>query len=212
MSIDKAIEAIERFQGASLTGSISDIEMAIKNMGIDEIHHFRNSRGVDDSFMTAALSIKKLAGQINVIIHAAGILQSLQGILKPGEIIEYVSLGAGNAGRMFDLATNRQVAEFKFIDWQGGAESIRQNSLFKDFFALAEYKTDKEKFLYVVGDKFPLKFFEGGRALNSVLSRQPKILSIIAKKYGFGIKRVCDYYDLKRHEVSIHDISRYIGR
>jgi hypothetical protein len=36
-------------------------------------------------------------------------------------------------GRSFDLETSDRVAvaEFKFIRWQGGPESIRQNQLFK---------------------------------------------------------------------------------
>ena len=212
MDINQAIESVKGFQGASLTESISDIETAIQEMGIQEVQNFCSNRGVDDEFMAAALSIKKLAGQINTIIHAAGILRSLQDILEPGEVIEYVSLGAGNTGRKFDLTTNKRVAEYKFIDWQGGAESIRQNSLFKDFFGLAEHETDKKKFLYVVGDEFPLKFFNGGRKLSSVLSRQPKILMEITEKYGAGIERVCHYYDIKKHEVKICDVTNHIGR
>ncbi len=76
-----------------------------------------------------------------------------------------------------------RVAEYKFIDWQGGPESIRQNSIFKGFFELAEHETHK-KVLYVVGTGYPLKFFNGGRALTSVLSRHPKILAHIHEKYG----------------------------
>jgi len=58
----------------------------------------------------AAGLIKQLAGQINVVIHALGILLCLPHILRPGEVIEYVSLGAGNTGRAFDLETNLRVA------------------------------------------------------------------------------------------------------
>jgi hypothetical protein len=132
--------------------------------------------------------------------------------MEPGEVVESVSLGAGNTGRKFDLETNFRVAEYKFIDWQGGPESIRQNGIFKDFFELAEHETTKRKFLYVVGTEFPLRFFRGGRALTSVLSRQPAILARITAKYGTGIERVCDYYDLKRQQVNICDVVPYIGR
>jgi hypothetical protein len=66
-------------------------------------------------------------------------------------VIEYVSLSAGNTKRKFDLEANQRIAEFNFIRWQGGSESIRQNSLFKDFYGLAEQGTQKEKFLYVLG-------------------------------------------------------------
>lgn len=212
MNIVQAIAAIERFQGNNLTGSIAVIESQIEGWGINEAKNFCHNEGIDDNFIESALSIKKVAGQINTIIHAAGILSSLQSILKPGERVEYVSLGAGNSGRRFDLETDYRVAEYKFIDWQGGPETIRQNALFKDFFELAEYETDKKKFLYVVDDKFPLKFFKSGRAIKSVLSRQPQILSRISKKYGAGFERVCDYYNIKHAEVSICDISPHIGR
>lgn len=212
MSIDHAIEAIERFQGASLTESLSGIETHIVGLGLNEVQSFCGSRGIDDAFLASALSVKKIASQINVIIHAAGILRSLQSIMEPGEVVESVSLGAGNTGRKFDLETNFRVAEYKFIDWQGGPESIRQNGIFKDFFELAEHETVKRKFLYVVGTEFPLRFFRGGRALTSVLSRQSAILARITAKYGTSIERVCDYYDLKRQEVSICDVAPYIGR
>ena len=162
--------------------------------------------------MNSALSIKNVAGQINVIIHAAGILNSLPTILEKGEIIESASLGAGNTGKKFDLETNIRVAEFKFIDWKGGSESIRQNGIFKDFYELAEYKTNKKKILYVVDTTYPLKFFNGGRALTSVLSKQPRILNEIIVNYKDQLKIVRDYYALHKNNVDIIDIGQHIGR
>lgn len=212
MTIEKALRALEAFQGESLTRSLSDIESRIIGSEIDDIEELCAERGVDDAFMESALTIKRVASQINVIIHAAGILRSLAGIIEPGEKVESVSLGAGNTGRQFDLETNMRVAEYKFIDWQGGAESIRQNGIFKDFFELAEYKTHKKKYLYVVGTEYPLKFFNGGRMLSSVLSRHPKILTDIQEKYGGSVTKVCDYYRLKKDEVNICDVSPYIDR
>lgn len=151
MSIDKALQALEAFQGDSLTESLSDIERRIVGSGVENVYDFCEMRGINGDFMESAIAIKRVAGQINVIIHAAGILRSLSGLLEPGEKVESVSLGAGNTGRKFDLETNIRVAEYKFIDWQGGPESIRQNGIFKDFFELAEHETDKKKYLYVVG-------------------------------------------------------------
>lgn len=213
MSIEQAIEAIKNFQGDSLTRSISCIEGIIKNqkMGAKEIQAICASRQIDDAFIASALSIKQLAGQINVIIHAAGILHSLPKILKHGEVVISLSLGAGNTGRKFDLETDCRVAEYKFIDWQGGSETIRQNALFKDFYELAEDVTTKEKYLYVVGEKYPRKFFEGGRTLSSVLSRHSNILDAIRRRYPKNITRVCDYYKLKKHEVMIEDVTPHLG-
>lgn len=211
MSIYQAIKAVETFQGTSLTESISSIEKCVRGMRINELQNLCARHQIDDDFIASALSIKKIARQINVVIHAAGILRSLQHIMEPEEEIISVSLGAGNTGRKFDLETNFRVAEYKFIDWQGGAESIRQNGIFKDFVELAEDETTRRKYLYVVGTEFPLKFLRGGRVLTSVLSRQPAMLARINEKYP-SVKRACDYYDLKSDEVSVCDIAPYIGR
>lgn len=212
MSIQQALKALENFQGKSLTRRLSEIERKVINLGLENVGELCATCDVDDDFINSAFAVKRVASQINVVIHAAGILRSLDGVLESGEIVESVSLGAGNTGRKFDLETNLRIAEYKFIDWQGGAESIRQNGIFKDFFELAEYETEKRKFLYVVGTDYPLKFFNGGRALTSVLSRNPKMLFRIKEKYGVGIAKVRDYYEIKKNDVAIEDVTRYIGK
>lgn len=83
------------------------------------------SSGIDREVLAAAAALKRLAGQINVSIHAMGILLCLPHILEPYESVKYMSLGAGNTGRKFDLETNYRIAEFKFIHWRGGPESVR---------------------------------------------------------------------------------------
>ncbi len=212
MSIEQALRALEEFQGESLTKSLASIERQIVGTICEDAAEFFASHAIDEGFMESALAVKRVAGQINVIIHAAGILQSLSGILEQGESVESVSLGAGNTGRHFDLETNHRIAEYKFIDWQGGSETIRQNSIFKDFFELAEYETSKRKYLYVVGTEYPLKFLTGGRALTSVLSRHPDILARIREKYGESVAKVRDYYELKKDTVRVCDVRPYIGR
>ena len=128
-------------------------------------------------------------------------------ILDEDEHINYLSLGAGNTGRKFDLETNKRIAEFKFINWQGGAEAIRQNSLFKDFYKLAEYETDKQRYVYVLGTEIPLRFFHGKRAIKSVLSRNNKLLEEFSIKYGDQFKRVHEYFQYREELVIIGDIS-----
>jgi hypothetical protein len=42
------------------------------------------------------------------------------------------------------FATDAKVTRFwRFIDWKGCSESIRQNAIFDDFFRLAEAETTK---------------------------------------------------------------------
>lgn len=97
--------------------------------------------------LRAAAELTCQAGQINVTMHALGILLCLPHLLGPSERVEYGSLGAGNTGRAFDLETNIRVAEFTFINWRGGSESIRQNGASKDHLMLALSPATKRKHL-----------------------------------------------------------------
>ena len=212
MSIDQAIALIENFQGGSLTESLAIFESEIVGSNSITSQAFCDEREIDMALLSSASAIKKVSSQIDVVIHAAGILNSLPALLEDGELVESVSLGAGNTGKKFDLETNLRVAEFKFIDWKGGPESIRQNGIFKDFYELAEYETQKKKILYVVGTTYPLKFFNGGRAISSVLSKQPEMLKSTREKYGDQVAIVRDYYELHKDKVSVCDVWQYIGR
>jgi hypothetical protein len=121
-----------------------------------------------------------------------------------------VSLGAGNTGRPYDIETDQRIAEFKFIRWRGGPESIRQNSLFKDFYLMAEDPDEREKYLYVLGTDYPLKFLNGGRALSSVLSRNVRLQEAFRRRYGARFQRVNEYYDWRREAVRIEDVSAFV--
>ena len=179
---------LSRFTGADLTQTLGRIEGAVRGVTAEDCSAFLEEAGAGREVLSAAAEMKRLAGQINVTIHALGILLCLPRILEPGEQVEYVSLGAGNTGRQFDLETNYRVAEFKFIRWRGGAESIRQNSIFKDYVLLAEHSTVKRKHLYLLGTEHALKFLRGGRALSSVLSRNDKLqkMSLSASAANFA--------------------------
>ncbi len=168
-----------------------------------------NARASND-VLSAAAEMKRLSGQINVVIHALGILLCLPHILEDGEKVEYVSLGAGNTGRAFDLETSYRVAEFKFIKWRGGPESIRQNGIFKDFFLLANSASQKRKYLYLLGTDHPLKFFNGGRALSSVLSKDNKIRELFYARHGHQFAKVRDYYQQHKHVVLVEDITPWL--
>ena len=206
----RVVATLQQFAGTNLTDKLSRLEGAIEGTKSSDYTSFLNQNHVDSSALAAAAVMKRLAGQINVTIHALGILLCLPHILKPGEKIEYVSLGAGNTGRAFDLETNKRIAEFKFIHWQGGAETIRQNALFKDFFQLAAADTDKTKYLYVLGTEKPLKFLRGGRAMDSVLSRNAKVHADFVDLYGVRYKRVCDYFHDHDKKVKITDVSPWL--
>src|ERR1700676_5631761 len=206
IAVAEAILLLQTFRGSDLTQIIYQIEKSLRGASADGYAAVLTTSGAKAEVLGAAGLIKQLAGQINVVIHALGILLCLPHILRAGEIIEYVSLGAGNTGRAFDLETSLRVAEFKFIHWQGGPESIRQNSLFKDFYEMAECETAKEKYLYVLGTEHGEKFFNGGRALSSVLSRNVKLRNKFTEKFGDRYRTVRDYYLPRKGLVVIQDV------
>jgi len=205
----KAVKCLSEFQGTGLTKRIRELETGLGGLGSGSASNFCSQNNLGD-VLSAAYIVKRVAGQINVVIHTTGIALSLQFILRDGEKIESLSLGAGNTGRAFDLETNLQVAEFKFIDWQGGSETIRQNALFKGFYQLAEHETTKRKCLYVVDDKHPLRFFNGKRAVKSGFSRFPALLADMRKKYGDKFLTVRDYFEFRSCDVSIISLNKVV--
>lgn len=210
MDFNKEYAEIDHFMRGDLTASLSKIERSIAGLGQEDCHEFLADFGVTPNALVTAYEIKKLAGQINVTIHALGILSCLPHLLLDGERVEYVSLGAGNTGRKFDLETNLRIAEFKFINWRGGAESIRQNGIFKDFFELAQEETHKKKFLYLLGTEHALRFFRGGRSLESVLSKNDATKMRFHDLYGDRYVTVRDYFSDHGETVEIVDVSGWI--
>ena len=205
----EAAKNIQTFESGSLTGRLSALQDSFQGKSKADSEFLCSTLNINPSLLDSALVLKQAAGQINVVVHSIGILVSLPCILKEGEIIESLSLGAGNTGRPFDLETNLRLAEFKFIQWKGGSESIRQNSLFKDFYWLAEYNEDttKDRYLYVVGLEHPKKFLTGGRALGSVMSRNNKLLTDFQRRrYGERFSKVCEYYEYRKSRVKLVDI------
>lgn len=112
----RAADAIaELGAGTELTARIGAIEASLVGKQRRAAERTIADQGIDEALLNGALTVKALAGQIHVVIHAVGILTALPHILDRDERIESVSLGAGNTGRMHDLETDRRIAEFKFI-------------------------------------------------------------------------------------------------
>jgi len=210
MRLQEAAKLLAQFHRGALTPRFASLEAAFRGTKRSRCASKCASEGIDPSLLEALLEVKRVAGQITVSIHAVGILLSLPKVLQPGETVVSLSLGAGNTGRQFDLVTDRSVAEFKFIRWRGGAESIRQNALFKDFYRLSEANTRKSKYLYVLGVEHPNHFLSSGRSLDSVMSRNNKLHKDFQTKYGNRFQVVREYYDYRRKTVAIVDLLRRV--
>ncbi len=211
LSAEDVVSRLAAFTGHDLTRTLGSIEASVRGIGAEESAAFIENAGAGREVLAAAAEMKRLAGQINVTIHALGILLCLPHVLEKGERVEYVSLGAGNTGRRFDLETNLRVAEFKFIRWRGGPEAIRQNSIFKDYFQLADHETDKRKYLYLLGTDHATTFLKGRRALNSVLSRNEKVRALFEERFGDRYRTVGEYYADHSGAVRIEDVSPWLS-
>lgn len=206
MSFDQTLETVQKFKQNNLTAKISRIEREMQGLTTDRMQSVFNSEGIADSLLLAAFDIKAASAQIDVVIHAVGILLSLPYLMDKGEQIQYLSLGAGNTGRDFDLETNLRVAEFKFINWQGGAEAIRQNSLFIDLFNLVVFEGQKKRVLYVLDKQQPLKFLKNNRSISSVLSKNQTARERFANMYGNNYRTVSEYYEDVKDIIDIIDL------
>jgi len=206
MELGAAAKTVKDFKGHWLAHTLNSIEHDFKGCNLIAASPLYAKYHIENSLLEAADTIKGVASQIDEVLHAVSILKFLPNILESDEIIESLSLGAGNTGRQFDLVTNLRIAEFTFIYWKGGAESIRQNKLFKDFFNLAESDIQKKRCLYVLTSSVPLKFFNGGRSIKSVLSRNLKLWDAFQEKYGTRFTEVNEYYNYRKGKVEIVDL------
>jgi hypothetical protein len=201
---------LDKFRASSFRETISSIEEQCTQCSADKVGRNLGQHGVTEALLLAALLMKWHSRQINEIVHATGVLLALPHILEPDEYVESVSLAAGNTGRGFDLCTNHRIAEFTFINWQGGPEVIRQNKIFKDFFFLAENETSKRKELYTIGTDLPRKFFESGRDIDGILKGNRKLGNEFRTKFSDRYTTVRDYYNDRKDRVILRDVSEVV--
>ena len=202
MAIADAISTVQQFKGDSLTQTIAAVESQIRGTGTPEVVKINDSSGVSPGLLMAAAAVKQASAQIDVVIHAIGILYALQHILREEEVVESLSLGAGSAGSDFDLVTNERIAEFKFIRWQEKGNAVRNSTVFQDYYRLVREETDKEKYLYLLETEIPLRFLRGGRDPLKVLDRSKRLAEDFAARYGQTHRTVGDYH--KAHQAEVH--------
>jgi len=206
----RATELLQLFRGKSFPDTVSAIEKSFVGASKATISPLLTKKSLNDDLLNAALLIKRNASQIDEIVHALGILLALPSILDQNERIESLSLAAGNTGKGFDLETDKRIAEFTFIQWQGGPEVIRQNKIFKDFYFLSEAETSKQRELYVIGTDHASKFFNSRRSLRQILDGNAKLGNSFRERYGTKFRIVNEYYQTKKNVVCIKDIRSHL--
>ena len=178
-----ALELVNAFKGSRLSHSIAQLEFSSRTLTPGQLAGMLEAHSVTSSLLQAAVQVKRAAAQIDEVVHAVGTLLCMTEILDEDEVVECVSLAAGNTGRSFDLETNKRVAEFTFIEWKGGSESIRKQKVFKDFYVLAESLTSKSRFLYLVGDVHGPQVFLSRSPCRGMLRKFAGLQAEFVQKY-----------------------------
>jgi hypothetical protein len=202
MPIEDALSLVSRFKGGDLAETISCIESSLKGADFVRLQDVSQARGIGLDLLHAVAAVKRASAQIDVVIHAVGILLALPHILGENEEIVSTSLGAGSAHSDFDLVTSDRIAEFKFIYWQGGAESVRKQTLFQDFYRLAREADPKPKELYLLNTEIPLRFLRGGTSTTGLL-RNRKLAREFALQYGERYSAVGQFYAAHQAKVTL---------
>ena len=210
MAIADATSRVQQFKSDSLTETIAAVESQARGAGAVGVVSINHSFGVSPELLIAAAEVKRASAQIDVVIHAIGILYALPHILREDEVIEGLSLGAGSAGSDFDLVTSERIAEFKFIRWQEKGNAVRNSTLFQDYYRLVREETDKERYLYLLETEIPLRFLRGGRDPLKVLNRSQSLVEDFAARYGRAYRTVGDYHEAHQAEVQIANLTEMV--
>jgi hypothetical protein len=196
---------VDGYKTASLASKVRCLERDFEGKPQSQIAQLVFHHKLSFDLLRSAVVVKRAAAQIDVVVHSVGTLLALPEILEKDEVVESLSVGAGNTGRDFDLETNTRVAEFTFIDWKGGSEAIRKQKLFKDFFSLVESQTMKRKFLYVLGTDHALQVFDSRSNAWGLLRKFADVQREFEKKYGRDMYAF-EYFRIKKDLISIVDI------
>jgi hypothetical protein len=86
--------------GTTLTRRIADLEQRFVGVRASSAHQLLEDEDLGEKSLQGALTLKALAGQIDVIVHAVGILTALPYVLREREIVESLSLGAGQVASL----------------------------------------------------------------------------------------------------------------
>lgn len=208
MSVNDAVALVKEFRGPSLAKTVALLQSRIERRDTESAAFVNHQFGITPELLLAAADIKRASAQIDVVIHAAGIVYALPHLLEPDERVLSSSLGAGTAQSDFDLVTDRRIAEFKFIFWQGGSEAIRKKTLFADYYKLARETSDRAKYLYLLNTDIPLKFLQGKRQINKVLKMA--LLNDFRQRFGDTYQTVGEFHAAVGHQIHLVDLTQTV--
>jgi len=208
----KAFASLVGFLTAEdLTARIGRMEQRLDGADLGDFDHWDG--GMTDELLQAALLVRRHAGRVNDLIHAATIIRALPKILEPGErIARRPSLASGNdQDRPFDLETDRRVAEFKTAQWTGG-DTMRKRLLVADLVGLVLNRGERRAELYVRGRQ-PIDFLRTSTStVEWMLGRSsPNLRDAYKRRFGIANLTVSEFTNGPASKVEFKDLTEIIG-
>ena len=146
-----------------LRGRIASVEVGLAGCGPTEAAEVAAAHGFTADVFRSAIAARDAFGKLSDLIHAAAITLALPHILEPGETLVRPSLAAGNTpARLYDIETDRRIAEFKLARWDG-SDGGRQQPTVKDLVRLAGDVSGRRAELYVRGER-PISWLKTTRS------------------------------------------------
>jgi hypothetical protein len=191
---------------APLGTTIAELEIALAGCGHTEVSDVNAAHGVTTELLVSAISARDALGKLSDLIHAAAIALALPHILELHETLVRPSLAAGNTReRVFDVETNRRVAEFKLGRWNGN-DSGRQQPTVKDLVRLAAEPSDRRSELYVRGAR-PVRWLKSTRStIRQQLRAYQAELAVFESKFGDSNISVASFVAGEAANVRLIDI------
>lgn len=179
------LAAVGAFLGQRpLRHTVADLEVALDGCDAARAGDVAAEHGVSAELLRSAFAARDALGKLSDLIHAAAIALVLPRILEPGETLVRPSLAAGNTPeRLFDVETNRRVAEFKLARWDGN-DGGRQQPTVKDLVRLAADGSGRTAELYVCGQR-PIQWLQSTRSpVRQQLRRYQGALAAFQAAFG----------------------------
>jgi hypothetical protein len=212
VAVGDVVSALASFGRGSLTHTVADLERSFAGQDAVGLEAALEPKGVTGRTLEAGLIARDMFGRLNDIVHAVAITVALPLLLEPGEVIESVSLAAGNSPeRPFDLSTNRRIAEFKLSRWDGH-DTARKLQLAKDLVHLAADESGRRAQLFVL-DERPLEFVNRSRSLiENLLKRFPTTLQLFKAHFGDPAISIAEFRSSGGAQVEMVDLRSILGR
>ena len=211
VAVGDVVAALASFGRGSLTRTVADLERGLTGKDSGGLKSALESQGVTGRTLEAGLIARDMFGRLNDIVHAVAITVALPLLLEPGEIVESVSLAAGNSpDRPFDLSTNRRIAEFKLSRWDGH-DTARKLQLAKDLVHLAADESGRRAQLFVLDDR-PFEFVSRSASLmQHLLKRFPGTLQMFESRFGDPAVSMAEFRSVDGSQVELIDLRTILG-